>query len=274
MTSRIVSLLIFITISLSANGEDLIQRLIQESEFELARIELYKLYDQADSLTQPKTLAAIAYTYQLEDRHLKAKILYHRVLQKTDLLSESYVDSIKTNLCYSLIEMSEFGSAYGIFSNLENPHILPVKQRFFILTAERPDELAKDLFTPEEWESLQAFSGSLKSPRKAAILSALVPGLGQAYASHTVDAAQSFLVVGAGLVYSTIAYKSYQQGELGLGLTSLTVGVTALFHYANILSGERTAIYRNMKLKQEYLKQADLDFQPLDLSGDYTAPTP
>lgn len=267
MISRIVSLLIFIAISLSANGQDLVQLLIQESEFELARIELFKRYDQADSLTQPKTLAAIAYTYQLEDRHFKAKTLYHRVLQKANLLSGSYVDSIRTNLCYSLIELSEFGSAYGIFSNLENSHIIPVKQRFFILTAERPDELAKDLFTPEEWASLQRFSKNLKSPRKAAMLSALIPGLGQAYASHTVDAAQSFLVVGAGLVYSTIAFKSYEQEELGVGLTTLTIGITALFHYANILSGQKTAIYRNMKLKQEYLNQTDLHFQPLDLSS-------
>ncbi|MBC8375166.1 MAG: hypothetical protein H8E26_03905 [FCB group bacterium] len=269
MISQIVSLLIFIAISLPANGQDLIQRLIQESEFQLARIELYRHLENADTLAQPKTLAAIAYTYQLENQHLKAKTLYRRVLQKSDLLSHSYVDSIKTNLCFSLIELSEFGSAYGLFSNLENDHIIPVKQRFFILTAERPSELSQVVFNSEELESLERLADDLKSPRKAAILSTIVPGLGQFYASHAVDAAQSFLVVGAGILYSTVAYKAYEQDNLGLGLTSLTIGTTALFHYANILSGQRTAIYRNMKLKQDYLEQSNLDFQPLDLSTSF-----
>ena len=171
MIYRIVLLLIFISISQPAYGQDLIQRLFQESEFELARIELYKLYDQADSVVEPKTLAAIAYAYQLEDKHLKAKTLYRRVLQKSDLLADSYIDSIKTNLCFSLIELSEFGSAYGLFSKLENQHIIPVKQRFFILTAERPSELNQDIFSAEEIESIERFAEGLKNPRKAAILS-------------------------------------------------------------------------------------------------------
>ncbi len=274
MISRIVSLLICIVISLPAHGQALIQRLIQESEFELARIELYRLYEQSDSLTQSKTLASIAYTYQLEDKHLKAKTLYRRVLQKSELLTDGYVDSLKTNLCFSLIEMSEFGSAYGIFSKMDNPDILPVKQRFFILTAERPNEMSGDVFNAEELTALEGLADDLKSPRKAALLSALIPGLGQYYASHTVDAAQSLLVVGAGILYSTVAYKAYEQDDLGLGLTSLTIGTTAMFHYANILSGQRTAIYRNMKLKRDYLEQAELDFQPLDLTTSITTSTP
>ena len=268
MISRTVSLFICILISLPASGQDVLPLLMEESEYALARLELYKHYQHPDSLIHPKVLAAIAYTYQLEDQHLKAKTLYKRALQGSFVLSESYVDSLKSNLCYSLIELNEFGMAYGIFSDLENEHILPVKKRFFILTAERQNPLSEAVFDADERRDFKIFSASLKSPRRAAWMSALLPGLGQFYADHPIDAAQAFMVIGAGTLYSIVAFQAFNRDETGPGLPVFTVGVTALFHYANILSGKRSAIYRNMKLKQDYLVQTGLNGGLLDLSKD------
>ncbi len=266
MTYRIVSLLIFISISLPLQGQELINLLFRDSEFELARLELYKQYGQGDSLSDPKAIAVIAYSYQLQDNHHRAKKLYRKALRKSGELSASFIDSINTNLCYSLMELNEFASAYGIFSTRENDHILPVKKRFFILTAERPNALSDEIFNSEEIESFNEFARTLKKPNRARLLSLLIPGLGQLYAEHTVDAAQSFLVVSAGFIYSTVAYQAYKNDDVGLGLTSITIGTTALFHYANVLSGYRAAIYRNMKLKQDYLEDQNLNIPPLDLS--------
>jgi len=268
MISRIACLFICILISRPAPGQDVLPLLMEESEYALARLELYKRYQGPDSLQHPKVLAAIAYTYQLEDQHLKAKALYRRAIQGSAELPESYVDSLKSNLCYSLIELNEFGTAYGLFSGLENEHILPIKKRFFILTAERQNPLSKAVFDADEISAFNSFSASLKNPRHAAWMSALLPGLGQFYADHPIDAAQAFMVVGAGALYSAVAFQAFDHNETGPGLTVFTVGVTALFHYANILSGKRTAIYRNMKLKQDYLVQTGLDRSLLDLSRD------
>ncbi len=268
MKSQIVLFLIYILISLPfvSHGEGVVHLLIQESEYELARLELYKQYYGADSLAKQTILPIIAYTYQLEGNHLKAKTLYRRAIQNSSSLSAGHVDSIKTNLCYSLIELNEYGTAYGLFSTIDNNIALPVKKRFYILTAERNYLLSEELFSTEEIISFNEFANTLKKPRTARLLSAVFPGLGQFYSSHYVDGLQALMVVGAGVIYSTVAYQAYQREKTGLVLPVFTMGVTALFHYANILSGYRTAIYRNMRLKQDYLSQTGFDTHPLDLT--------
>ena len=267
MKSLIASLFICILISSSAScwGGEFIQQLIDDSEYDLARLELYKQLSDTDSLSKQRLLPIIAYTYQLEGMHLKAKSLYKQALQKKSFLAQSYIDSIKANLCYSLMELYEFGSAYGLMSSLDDNMSRPVKKRFYILTAERHTTLDTDVFSQTEITSFNEFAKTLRRPKIARWLSSVFPGAGQFYSSHKIDGAQALVVVGAGIVYSTVSVHAYNRNEIGIVLPALTVGITSLFHYANILSGYRTAIYRNMRLKQDFLIQSGYNQAPFNL---------
>ncbi len=99
------------------------------------------------------------------------------------------------------------------------------------------------------------------------LLSALFPGAGQFYSEHYIDGAQALIVVGAGFIYSTVAYQSYQDGLRGSIFPAFTIGMTSLFHYGNILGAYRTAIYRNMKLKRDFLSEPQNKVNPYDLSS-------
>lgn len=271
MKYQIALLLTYIIISIpnSIYGNGLVQSLIGDREYNLARLELYKHYYEGDSLASQTILPIIAYTYQLQGQHLKAKELYRQSLQNSSLLDDSFTDSIKANLCYSLMDLHEYGTVYGLFGSIKSNVVIPVKRKFYILTVERDKTLDTTIFNPDEIASYREFSKTLKNPHFSKFLSAIIPGLGQFYSSHTIDGAQALMVVGAGIVYSAVSLQAYNQNDLGAGLPIVTVGATALFHYANILSGFRTAIYRNIKLKREYLSETGFDVPALNLSTRY-----
>jgi TM2 domain-containing membrane protein YozV len=268
MKSLIALLYICILISspLACLGNEFVQELIDNSEYDLARLELYKQMSEGDSLLEQRLLPVIAYTYQLEGKHLKAKSLYKEALRNNSALTQTYTDSIKTNLCYSLMELYEFGAAYGLMSSVDDSIGFNVKKRFYILTAERQNTLDEALFSQSEIISYNEFTKTLKKPNLARCLSIILPGAGQFYSSHGIDGVQALMVVGAGFLYSTISVQSYNKGESGILLPAFTVGVTSLFYYANVLSGYRTAIYRNMKLKQDFLVRVQYNQAPLNLS--------
>jgi hypothetical protein len=92
-----------------------------------------------------------------------------------------------------------------------------------------------------------------KSPVLSGLLSAAVPGSGQVYTGHYVDAAQAFLAVGA-LSLATYGFYRYEsQRNDSYILTGIGFVVTAMFHAANVYGAVKTADYYNMKQKEDFL---------------------
>jgi hypothetical protein len=97
---------------------------------------------------------------------------------------------------------------------------------------------------------LGAKTMSSRSPALAVVLSAVLPGAGQAYSGHWFDAAQAFFFVGAFGVASYAAFRYEQSGDRPYILTPLTLAVTSVFYLANVLGAERTARFYNQRQKE------------------------
>lgn len=91
-----------------------------------------------------------------------------------------------------------------------------------------------------------------KSPALAASMSFFIPGSGQYYCDHPVDAVQSFMFSSFFLSASIIAWnhddRVHGRPE---GLFAVSAIVSGLVHSANIYGAWKTALYRNMRLVQD-----------------------
>jgi len=96
-----------------------------------------------------------------------------------------------------------------------------------------------------------ARSLSLKSPFKAKLFSAILPGSGQFYSSHPVDGLQAFLFVSA---FGYATWSSYRfERDKGKPMFGAAIGsiFTATFYLANVIGAGETAKYRNYRLKRD-----------------------
>lgn len=91
-----------------------------------------------------------------------------------------------------------------------------------------------------------------RSPIIAGLLSGLLPGAGQAYTGHWVDAVQAFALVGAFAFTTTVAYLYESEGNRPFIFTGISLSVTALFHITNIVGAIRTANYHNQKKRHDH----------------------
>lgn len=94
-----------------------------------------------------------------------------------------------------------------------------------------------------------------KSALLASILSSLLPGGGQWYSGHYVDAIQAFTFVS---VFSFATYLAYQNDRMNNSnyiLTGISVSITGLFYLANIIGAERTATYFNRRQKELFIEE-------------------
>ena len=96
-----------------------------------------------------------------------------------------------------------------------------------------------------------------RSPWLAAGLSTVVPGAGQVYTGHYVDALQAFAFIGSFALASYAAYRFEEREGGPYVLTGALVSVTALFHVANVVGAERTARYFNERSKESVLGPLD-----------------
>jgi hypothetical protein len=92
-----------------------------------------------------------------------------------------------------------------------------------------------------------------KAPWLAGLLSAVVPGAGQLYAGHPVDAAQAFGFVGAFTFTTFLAYQYDRRREGPYVFTGISLSITALLHLANVLGAGRTARYYNQHQDEVFL---------------------
>ena len=104
-----------------------------------------------------------------------------------------------------------------------------------------------------------------RSPALSAVLSTVVPGLGQLYSGHYFDAAQAFGFVASFSFVSYIAYHSDKKNNSNYLLTGIAVSLTSLFHVANIIGAERTAAYYNLRQEDLFLQ----DIRQKSLSVDF-----
>jgi tetratricopeptide (TPR) repeat protein len=95
-----------------------------------------------------------------------------------------------------------------------------------------------------------------RSPVAAAVLGAVVPGLGHAYAGHWFDAAQALFFVGAFATASIAAYSWEHNSGRPLILTSVLFSLTGFFHIANIVGAERAARFFNERAESDYRDRA------------------
>jgi hypothetical protein len=92
-----------------------------------------------------------------------------------------------------------------------------------------------------------------KSPGLALALSLGVPGAGQLYAGHGYDALQAFFLTASFAFASYAMYRYENEPGRGLKLTYVSIGITTLFHAANMLSAYRTAQYFNWRKRNDHL---------------------
>lgn len=93
-----------------------------------------------------------------------------------------------------------------------------------------------------------------RSPVLAGLLSAIVPGSGQAYSGHWVDAANAFGMVGFFGFATFLAYSYEAQQNSGRYVyTAVAGGITAIFHVSNVLGAIKTAQYYSAKKKQDFM---------------------
>ncbi len=103
-------------------------------------------------------------------------------------------------------------------------------------------------------KSLASSSGfGWKSPGKAALMSAVLPGSGQLYCEHAFDGIQAFTYVSLFSMATWAAYRyesAFRQPRIGTVVGTL---VALTFHYANIWGAQQTAKYRNYQMREELL---------------------
>ena len=104
-----------------------------------------------------------------------------------------------------------------------------------------------------------------RNPVAATILSTILPGAGQLYSNHYVDAIQAFGYVAAFGLATYIAYQNDKHYNSNYVLTGISLSITGLFHLANIVGASNTASYFNHHQMDMYFqdvrqKTLNIDF--------------
>jgi len=92
-----------------------------------------------------------------------------------------------------------------------------------------------------------------KSPPVTAAMSAVMPGLGQMVCGYPWDGLSALLLTGAGIA---IGVAGIQSDNDAVAVAGFSFG--GLFHVANIAGGANAARRRNARVRDEYLREADL----------------
>jgi hypothetical protein len=137
--------------------------------------------------------------------------------------------------------------------DLDEGHPGVAQLRFARALEAAPDESVRGLARQLHEAAGRYEARPQKTPWLAGLLSAVVPGAGQLYAGHPVDAAQAFGFVGAFAFTTFLAYQYDRRREGPYVFTGISLSITAILHLANVLGAERTARYYNQHQDEVFL---------------------
>jgi hypothetical protein len=149
-------------------------------------------------------------------------------------------DSSLFCLALVAVEMSEWKTASHYYDQLANKSL---SSEIRNLSAEFSQTLSRSGEIPH------------KSPLVAGLLSTFIPGGGQVYSGHYVDALQAFAFVASFSFASYLAYQHDKSSSSNYLLTAVSVSITGLFHLGNIIGAERTATYYNQRQRDIFLQE-------------------
>ncbi|MCK4791040.1 MAG: membrane protein insertion efficiency factor YidD [Desulfobacteraceae bacterium] len=217
-------------------------------------------------------LLQIARAYRHSGKYQSAMAYASSVLERPDLTNQQNHDANLTlGLSYMGQRLSIMATQYFEAAQATDPHGISTVCLGWI-QANRENWLgAEQIFrsvaeasedSPIRRAVLQlvplAEQGPLlpqKSPLFAVVLSGLVPGAGQFYSGHTYDGLQAFLLTTSFAIASYAMYKYENEPGRSLRMTYIGVGITGLFHAANMLGAYRTATYFNWRQRDNHLRK-------------------
>lgn len=150
-----------------------------------------------------------------------------RTLFKSDkyYLLQNETEKIRPNKNENLFQILRLNNASQLLVNLP----LPEKNSFVSVYEEADKEQISEFY---EWKENSPF----KSPTKAAIMSAIIPGLGKVYANEIGDGITAFLLTGLFTYLAIDKFENQQQTSAWI-YTAL-----ATFFYAGNIYGSATAV--------------------------------
>jgi hypothetical protein len=111
-----------------------------------------------------------------------------------------------------------------------------------------------------------------RSPVLAAIMSALVPGLGQIYTGRYSDGIQSMAIVGTlGFTSGVLFYSEQRQSNPSYALPIVVTGLAAVFYGANVYGAANGARMETLMQKYQHIGDARSLYQE-SVRGDWREP--
>jgi hypothetical protein len=210
----------------------------------------------------------VAYAYTLSGRHENA-IYELTALYNSKGASDVERDGLRLKLSASYLAMRLPSVAAPFLDAPTVPALMDERTLLLAMADIHTEQLARAKrslvalsasagdFKPAAQRLTLAVDGyehaSHRSPWLAGMLSALVPGAGQLYTGHPVDAVQAFVFVGA-FGFSTYLAYSYDRTEHNPYVLTGSAALIALaFHIANIIGATRTAQFHNLKQREALL---------------------
>jgi tetratricopeptide (TPR) repeat protein len=272
--SRTLIILIMAAVSLNAQSNtDFAMSLMKDRDYFRA-ISLYKelAFFSHDRDSIIFYYSQIGKAYRLSQKYQLSVSTYSRLLNDYKLI-DSMSRSIYLNLGLNYLEMNVPGQAISYFQEAQKTDTVGYSLFYLGLTAVEMSDWIKAQYYYDQLAlktsaaNLQAlskeFSSTIagadripqRSPCLSALMSTFVPGSGQVYTGHYIDALQAFAFVSAFSFASYIAYQHDKNNNSNYLLTGISISITGLFHFANIIGAERTASYYNQRQKDLFIQE-------------------
>lgn len=275
MKYKLFVLILFTVFTQSCFGNDYLFaiNLIGEKDYYRAISVLKRvLYYSQDDETKLKVSINLAEAYLMRGQFKES------ISQITDLLNNYDLSTDYQHDLYLILGLNYYGlKAYGIADNFfneassillksedyiykglllsEQEHWGEASEAFKNAAALATEEKIKDLSLQMGKLSNSGVSLPKKSSFIAGFLSTIIPGAGQLYTGHTVDALQSFIMVGA-FSFATYCAFRYEHEIVGnYPLTVIGCILTASFHLANIYGATVTSLYYNNSQNENLKKR-------------------
>jgi len=276
-SKRILLSLLFLALVTSVfcepTKEQYIQRLIAESDYFRAISELKELrFYSSDDFVKINATKEIIRSYWLSQKYESGMTEIYRAQANLSTLPSNetwmnlylglnyygqklYPNALLSLEKASLLSPNEFyPSFYSALLYAELADWKSVDLTLKTLMSMSLDEEQKTIISQIQSYSASRVTLPSKSPFLAGLFSFILPGFGQAYTGHWVDAAQSFALVGIFGLATYAAYKYEDQSKSTFyPLTASLASATLIFHGSNIYGATTTAEFFNKKANEDLM---------------------